>query len=235
MHHDRTAAGALRLAALACLVCCSLPLSAQAAQFEGYVGCSTTPRAAPSHLCHRGDEPGAFFRSVSDVSYDVCVEFPTGRELCVRNQMALAGVSYVSKITAGVQGAHRVTWWVDGQQVASWAFRLAPPKLYFIDVAERVRRKPRLIVIGASQAIERLHHWRGWDGPRAVATGVFPYNNCRPYCAAGKITMVPVTVTLSNPGPCGNIFTYRRLEYVLARNPVGGPRHFSSSFAFACQ
>ncbi len=110
----------------------------------------------------------------------------------------------------------------------------AARKVYFIDTAERLTRTPRWIATGASQVIQRLHGWRGWDGPRAVGRGIFPYNDCKPFCASGTITRIPVTVILSDPRPCGRVLAYRRLEYLLARKPEGAQRRGVLDFGFAC-
>jgi hypothetical protein len=84
-----------------------------------------TRDAAPSHVCHEADRLGAFFRSPSEVTYEVCVEFPTGRSICKGSQYAAAGTLYVNEITAtGVTGNFGVTWLIEGQQVGSWSFRI---------------------------------------------------------------------------------------------------------------
>jgi hypothetical protein len=92
-----------------------------------YVGCGLERATAPSHLCHLGDgnEFGAFFQSATEVTYSVCVEFPTRKTLCVDAQRAAPGTLYVNKIRVGsLTGTYRVTWLVDDQQVGAWSFRV---------------------------------------------------------------------------------------------------------------
>lgn len=102
-----------------------LASSASAAEFETYVGCSTTVGAEPSHACYQGEHPGAFFQSPTDLSYEVCVAFPTGEELCSGEEEAVAGTLYVNKIsTAGHTGVYNVSWSVGSQVVGSWSFSL---------------------------------------------------------------------------------------------------------------
>ena len=102
------------------------PAAAAAEGTETYFACGLAQNAAPSHVCHLSDghEFGAFFRSPTEVTYTVCVEFPTGRQLCAEEQTALPGTLYVNKVTTSIPGLHRITWSVGGQQVGSWEFRL---------------------------------------------------------------------------------------------------------------
>lgn len=92
-----------------------------------YVGCSSNADAAPSHVCQLGDRPGAFFESDTEVEYEVCVNFPSGEELCLGEQLAEPGVLFVNGITSGLPGTHLVTWFVEGAEVAAWDFRLDVP------------------------------------------------------------------------------------------------------------
>jgi hypothetical protein len=100
--------------------------AAAAEGFETYVACGLTHSATPSHVCHlsEGDEFGAFFRSPIEVTYTVCVEFPTAKTLCVETQHAVAKTLYVNSIKSNLPGFHRVTWSVEGQQVGLWEFRI---------------------------------------------------------------------------------------------------------------
>lgn len=93
-----------------------------------YGACGIGGDSTPSHLCHKGDSLGAFFRSEStDVHYDVCVDFPvSSRRLCSKGQEAQAGVLYVNKITSGVVGRTTITWYVNSAQVGTWTFGLYP-------------------------------------------------------------------------------------------------------------
>jgi Excalibur calcium-binding domain len=95
-----------------------------AATFRTYLACSVSVRAASASSCARRQKKGAFFRASQAVRYSVCVRYPTGREICARNQQAEAGVTYVNKITSGTPGSHRVRWRVDGRIVATRYLRV---------------------------------------------------------------------------------------------------------------
>jgi hypothetical protein len=105
----------------------ALAPSAGAASYLTYVGCSPFVSASPSHVCHIGDEPGAFFKSDTEVEYKVCVDFPNSETICSEEELAEANTLYVNAITTSVVGAHLVTWHVEGVEVASWAFRVDEP------------------------------------------------------------------------------------------------------------
>ncbi len=100
---------------------------ANAASYSTFVGCSVSASAVPSHICHIGDEPGAFFESDTEVEYDVCVDFPGAETICADEQEAEADVLYVNAITTNIPGNHLVTWYVEGIEVASWTFRMDNP------------------------------------------------------------------------------------------------------------
>jgi hypothetical protein len=118
-------------AALLCgaLLATAAPASAEAAAFRKYVACGKSAKAKPSHACpvRRGatGNLGAFFRSNrADVDYKICVRFPGGRSLCAPRQEAEQGQLYVNRITSNTPGRHKVTWFVKGQRVGVWFFRL---------------------------------------------------------------------------------------------------------------
>ncbi|GEM_PF-6366140 len=99
--------------------------SAQAeGEFSTFVSCNSTSRAVPSHRCFQGETPGAFFESSTDVEYEVCVSFPTGRQACRPHQDARAERLYVNTITSEILGTHEVVWKVEGVEVGAWSFRL---------------------------------------------------------------------------------------------------------------
>ncbi len=108
-----------------------LPLSASAATYETFVGCNDLSSSPiPTHVCQLGDFPGAYFESDVDTEYEVCVEFPGGSTICAEEEFADGGVLYVNSITSSLEGAHFVSWYVEGIEVGSWAFNLelpAPP------------------------------------------------------------------------------------------------------------
>ena len=93
------------------------------AAYKHYVACGLSQNAKPAHLCQRGRDKGAFFRSnLADVYYKVCVSFPTGASKCKGRQKALKGTLYVNEITSNIPGKHRVTWYVEGKPVGSFLF-----------------------------------------------------------------------------------------------------------------
>lgn len=107
------------------LLAAAVPAAASAAAYKKYVGCGISRNAKPAHACPKKAKKGAFFKSFNaDVVYSVCVKFPTGRNLCAQAQEAERGVLYVNKITSTIPGKHVVSWFVKGQKVGSWAFRV---------------------------------------------------------------------------------------------------------------
>jgi hypothetical protein len=103
----------------------AVPATAGAAAYKHYVGCGVSQHAKPSHACPKGSKKGAFFKSLQgDVVYSVCVRFPSGKNLCAKAQEATQGTLYVNKITSTIPGVHRVSWFVKGKKVGSWAFRV---------------------------------------------------------------------------------------------------------------
>jgi hypothetical protein len=73
--------------------------------------------------CPHCSRVGAFFRSSEDVEYEICVRFPTARELCAPNQQASAGILYVNKVTSNIVGRHTVTWFVAGRRLVRHFWR----------------------------------------------------------------------------------------------------------------
>jgi hypothetical protein len=51
----------------------------------------------------------------------------TAAVFCTEEEFAEAGVLYVNSITSEQEGNHFVSWYVEGVEVGSWAFRLDPP------------------------------------------------------------------------------------------------------------
>lgn len=107
------------------LLAAAVPASAGAAAYKHYVGCGISRNATPSHVCPKGSKKGAFFKSLNgDVTYTVCVKFPSGKNLCAQAQEATQGTLYVNKITSTIPGRHVVSWFVKGKKVGSFAFRV---------------------------------------------------------------------------------------------------------------
>ena len=107
------------------VVVTAIPATAGAAAYKHYVGCGISRNAKPSHSCPKKAKKGAFFQSnVGEVAYTVCVKFPSGKNLCAQAQRAEQGTLYVNKITSTIPGKHVVSWFVKGQKVGSWAFKV---------------------------------------------------------------------------------------------------------------
>jgi hypothetical protein len=92
--------------------------------YVAYVGCSRSQFAEPAHRCRRGSRVGTFFESSQDVTYSVCVRFPTRRRICARNQFAEANTLYVNALTTRILGRHDVVWNVNGVRILR-RFRLS--------------------------------------------------------------------------------------------------------------
>jgi hypothetical protein len=93
--------------------------------YKHYVACGLSRKATPDHVCPKGSKKGAFFRSLNgEVSYTVCVKFPSGKNLCAKAQEAEKGTLYVNKVTSTIPGRHVVSWFVKGKKVGSFAFRV---------------------------------------------------------------------------------------------------------------
>jgi hypothetical protein len=102
-----------------------VPASAGAAAYKHYVGCGISRNAKPAHVCPKKAKKGAFFKSLKgEVTYTVCVRFPSGKSLCAHAQEAEKGTLYVNKITSTIPGKHRVTWFVKGKKVGTFIFRV---------------------------------------------------------------------------------------------------------------
>jgi hypothetical protein len=101
------------------------PASAGAAAYKHYVACGVSQNAKPAHKCSKKSKKGAFFKSLKgDVNYSICVKFPTGKNICAKAQPATQGTLYVNKITSNIPGKHRVTWFVEGKRIGSFAFTI---------------------------------------------------------------------------------------------------------------
>jgi hypothetical protein len=108
------------------LLATAVPATAGAAAYKHYVGCGVSKNAKPAHVCPKKANKGAFFKSLNgEVTYSVCVKFPSGKNLCAQAQEAEQGTLYVNKITSTIPGRHVVSWYVKGQKVGSWAFRVS--------------------------------------------------------------------------------------------------------------
>lgn len=107
------------------LLVAAVPATASAAAYKHYVGCGVSQNAKPAHVCPKKAKKGAFFKSFkADVSYSVCVKFPSGKNLCAQAQEAEQNTLYVNKITSTIPGKHVVSWFVQGKKVGSWWFKV---------------------------------------------------------------------------------------------------------------
>ena len=86
--------------------------------------------ARPKHRCTVASTKAAMFRSnLRDVSYKVCIKFPSGthpNRSCASKQ-AVKGVLYYNIVNTNVPGLHRVTWFVKGQRIGRRTFRVLAP------------------------------------------------------------------------------------------------------------
>jgi hypothetical protein len=92
--------------------------------FRAYLACSRCANPRPAGGGATRQPKGAFFNASQTVRYTVCVRYPTRRQLCARNQLAEANVTYVNKVTSNMPGSHKVTWSVDGRTVATRYLRV---------------------------------------------------------------------------------------------------------------
>jgi hypothetical protein len=107
----------------ALLVCAAPAMAATPTAYKHYVACGVSQNAKPAHKCPKKSKKGAFFKSLKgDVNYSICVKFPTGKNICAKAQPATQGTLYVNKITSNIPGKHRVTWFVEGKRIGSFAF-----------------------------------------------------------------------------------------------------------------
>jgi hypothetical protein len=96
------------------------------AGYATYVACSTKKSAPASHSCGKNQPKTAFFTSKSaDATYKICVKFPGRAErLCANQQQADKGEKSPNSITSTKAGKHTVTWYVDGDRVGRFVFRV---------------------------------------------------------------------------------------------------------------
>ena len=81
-------------------------------------------------------------------------------------------------------------------------------------------------------------HWKGWGTATAQATGTVHYNDCTPYCAAGRFHTVTGTATLSilKAGTCKGAPArfYTRLHVVPAQRGRSSPAPVSETLPAHC-
>jgi hypothetical protein len=106
-----------------------IPLTASAASYATFVGCDDlAENPVPSHVCLTSDFPAAYFESDADAEYEVCIETPTGEELCSEEEPAEAETLYENSLPSPLAaGNYFAYWYVGNTEVGSWSFRLDPP------------------------------------------------------------------------------------------------------------
>jgi hypothetical protein len=114
------------------------------------------------------------------------------------------------------------------------ALAAGSPRTYAITCL-REQYKPHRIILSCGDAGIGLSHlkWSRWSRNRALATGTYYENTCRPTCSAGHTVSRRVTVTLSAPRTCPR---HAHPAFGLARFafPDGAPPHAYRRFRFAC-
>jgi hypothetical protein len=103
----------------------------------------------------------------------------------------------------------------------------------FVDGAGRNVREPSNIYFGASQQINDLRPWNGWDSRTARAVGSRPINDCDPSCGEGQVRRYRVAVTLYDVDRCGNRYQYTKLHQKYLSGPWAG-RSETLNFGYQC-
>ncbi len=90
-----------------------------------WTGCGLSSHAPRSSKCGRHAKLGAFIKASRDITYSICVRFPSGERLCTnRPQEAEAGTTYVNKVTDSEPGLIKITWIVEGRRYVRHLRRL---------------------------------------------------------------------------------------------------------------
>jgi hypothetical protein len=106
----------------------------------------------------------------------------------------------------------------------------AKPITYVTHDCQHVKVKPRAILFACGDGnfyVKRLH-WRAWHLRRAVAHGVYHFNDCKPDCARGTFHKRRGRLVLRRRLWCPDIdkFVFRRAK-VRYKRPWNGKRRFS--------
>jgi hypothetical protein len=99
----------------------------------------------------------------------------------------------------------------------------------------REQYKPRAIVLTCADGgilVDQLK-WSHWSRTKAVASGAFVWNDCKPSCVNGHFHARPVKVTLSGPESCpGHVHpAFGRAAFTY---PDGGPPFRFRRTTFVC-
>jgi hypothetical protein len=100
------------------------PASEGPLRLRAYVACGLSKQAAPARECPHNSKVGAFLRANREVSYTICVTYPTQKRLCAHAQEAKAGVPDLVTVTTDLVGLHKVVWTVEGQRLVRYFRRL---------------------------------------------------------------------------------------------------------------
>ncbi len=108
-------------------------------------------------------------------------------------------------------------------------------RVYVPDSGLKALYKPRRIVFGASQRIDKLR-WTSWGGQTARGWGAYPYNDCVPYCAAGHITWYRIRAVLSKRRLCNGRYQYLRIGWrFIGQVPPHSRRSQHTSMSWVCE
>lgn len=86
--------------------------------------------------------------------------------------------------------------------------------------------RPAEIVLACADANALLTklRWRSFGGPTALASGNYTFNDCIPYCAAGKFHSYPVSLVFSAARRCPDGFRDYRLAVGTYTSKTRRPR-----------
>jgi hypothetical protein len=71
--------------------------------------------------------------------------------------------------------------------------------------------KPTRVVLGAGTPIKDVR-WVSYGGSTARAHGMLAVNDCQPTCAAGHVTLEPISFSVTYIGPCKSKRSYRLIS-----------------------
>jgi hypothetical protein len=107
-------------------------------------------------------------------------------------------------------------------------------RVYFSGALDSLRYKPKQVYFGNTAPITGLR-WRRWGHSVARGRGVFHYNDCDPYCAAGSFTSYRVNLRLSRIRRCDGRLQYLTLVWrYVGSKPPGGSSSVRTTFGWKC-
>jgi hypothetical protein len=99
----------------------------------------------------------------------------------------------------------------------------------------REQYKPRTIFLTCADDDIFVHElkWAHWSRTKAVASGTFTWDDCKPDCADGHFRSLPVRVTLTGPKQCpGRV--HRAFGHGVFTYPAGAPPFQGRRWTFSC-